>query len=144
MNPKPNHIEGYVEKLPNKSKYVEYEFDEYTIPYEVKCTCGNREFKVYENLEPRVEIECTKCGNRIIVYDLDYYTCAEKYNEEKLNLYTSPYGDNFFNVCVIYEYSDEFSFLDKNFDNNDITWCEVFIYGVDSKKVYKILDDETA
>lgn len=144
MNPKPNHIEGYVEKLPNKSKYVEYEFDEYTIPYEVKCTCGNREFKVYENLEPKVEIECTKCGNRIIVYDLDYYTCAEKYNEEKLNLYTSPYGDNFFNVCVIYEYSDEFSFLDKNFDNNDITWCEVFIYGVDSKKVYKILDDETA
>jgi hypothetical protein len=144
MQPKPNHIEGYVERLPNKSKYVEYEFDEYTIPYEVKCSCGNKEFIVYNNLEPRVELECTKCGNKIIVYDLDYYTCAEKYMEEELNLYISPYGDNIFNVSVVYEYSDEFSFSDENFDKNDISWCYVYVYGIKSNKVYKIVDDETA
>ncbi len=144
MQPKPDHIKGYVEKLPNKNKYVEYEFDEYTMAYEVKCTCGCKEFKVYNNLEPKVELQCTHCGSRIIVYDLNYYTCAEKYMEEELNSYISPNGDDVFNVCVVYEYSDEFCFWDNNFDNNDITWCHVYVYGIRSKQVYKIVNDETA
>ena len=71
MQPRPTHIEKYVEKLPDKNKYIEYESTEYTIPYEVKCSCGSKEFIVYNNKEPRVEIECTKCRNPIIVYDLD-------------------------------------------------------------------------
>lgn len=78
------------------------------------------------------------------MYDLDCYTCAEKYMEEELNLYISPDGDNIFNVSVVYEYSDEFSFSDENFDNNDISWCHVYVYGINSGKVYKIVDDETA
>lgn len=81
MQPRPNHIDKYVEKLPNRSKYIEYEFTEYTIPYEVKCSCGCKEFIVYNNEEPRVEIECNKCGNKIVVYDLDLYTCSQKYME---------------------------------------------------------------
>lgn len=140
----PNHIEGYVEKLPNKSKYIEYEFDEYTMPYEVKCSCGSKEFVVYNNEEPRVELKCTKCGKRIVVYDLDFYPCASKYKEEQLNQYTSPEEDNIFNVAVVYEYSDEFPFSDEEFDCNDVTWCNVYVYGVNSNKVYEIVNDETA
>lgn len=144
MIPKPVHIDGYVKKLPNKSKYVEYDFDEYTLVYEVECSCGCNEFNVFLNAEPRVEVECTNCSNRIIVYDLDYYTCAEKYKEEELQRYTSLEGDESFNVCVIYEYSDEFSFNHKSFDCNDVTWCNVYLYGIKSENSIKIVDDETA
>lgn len=145
MLPRPDHIQGYVEKLKDKSKYgITYEFDEYTLPYEVKCNCKNSEFMVYHNEEPRVVVECTQCRNKIIVYDLDYYPCGEKWKEEELNLYISSEGDDVFNVCVVYEYSDEFPYSHKQFDRNDITWCHIYIYGVKSKKAYEIVDDETA
>lgn len=62
----------------------------------------------------------------------------------EINLYISAEGDDVFNVCVVYEYSDEFSLSDAEFDNNDVTWCQVFVYGTKSNKVYKIVDDETA
>lgn len=54
-----------------------------------------------------------------IVDDLDLYTCSQKYMQEDLNLYISTEGDEVFNVCVVYEYSDEFPLLDAKFDNND-------------------------
>lgn len=145
MRPRPDHIDGYVEDLTDKSKYdITYGFDECTMAYEVKCSCGNREFLVHHNLEPRVVAECTQCENQIIIYDLDYYICGDKWQEEELNLYTSPEQDNVFQICVVYEYSDEFSYTDERFDCNDVTWCHVYLYGIKSEKAYEIVDDETA
>jgi len=141
---RPDHIDTYVEKLPNKNKYIECSDSEYTTPYEVKCSCGCKDFTVFYNQEPRVEVQCSRCGKQIIVYDLDLYTCSQKYMPRDLGKYTSPEGDSIFRVGVVYEYSDEFSLEDDEFDNNDVTWCLVFVQGIQSGKIYKIVDDETA
>lgn len=52
-------------------------------------------------------------------------------------------GNDRFNVAVIFEYSDEFSF-DDEFDENDITWCQIYLYDPKNLCSIMIVDDETA
>lgn len=49
-----------------------------------------------------------------------------------------------FNVAIIFEYSDEFAFDDEEFDENDITWCQIYLYDIVSLRSIMIVDDETA
>lgn len=144
----PEHIENFVEILQNGEKYkIEYfdELGEYTFAYELKCLCSNKIFKIYIDEHPSVVVECNRCGKKIIVYDLKYYPAATKLKEKlPLKKYISQYGDELFNVCVIYEYSDEFEYEDDvEFDKNDISWCMTYGYGLKSQKVFEIINDET-
>lgn len=145
MHPKPKHIDGYVYKISSNNKFFKDNLDDFTIPYAVKCTCGNEVFKVFLNTSPTVIAKCSECSKDIIVYDLKHYPAATPARkEEELIEYKSEAGDDNFNICVIYEYSDEFSFDDEEFDPNDITWCHVHLYGTKSKKSFYIVNDETA
>lgn len=102
MNKCPNHIEKFVEKLSNKNKFVEYEGDDYHIPYSVKCTCGSYKLKVFLNEEPSVKAVCTKCNNEIILYDLKFYPAATIVKcDEKISQYITPDGYSSFQVCVV-------------------------------------------
>ncbi len=145
LYPRPSHIKEYVRKLPNENKFLNYNFDNFTLCYEVKCTCGNEEFEVFMDNDPTVLAKCAECRKDIIVYDLKYYPAASVIEEEEiLTKYVSIMNDKIFNICVIYEYSDEFEFEDEEFDCNDITWCQIYGYGIKSNQVFKIVDDETA
>lgn len=140
-----NHIEGYVVRLPNKSKFIEYDFCEFHIPYMVKCSCGCEEFRVYKNDLPNVYVVCESCKLKITVYDLNHYPCASIVPcDDEPSQFVSQEDEKVFNVCVIYEYSDEFAFDENEFDPNDITWCHVLAFGLNSHMVYEIINDETA
>ncbi|OOM06330.1 hypothetical protein [Clostridium saccharobutylicum] len=144
----PKHVEGFIETIDNGDKYKIddfNEFDKYTFPYEIKCSCTNKIFKIYIDEHPSVVAECSRCGKKIIVYDLKYYPAATKIKKEfPLKEYVSRNGDELFNICVVYEYSDEFEYEDDvEFDKNDISWCTVYGYGIKSKKVFEIISDET-
>ena len=49
-----------------------------------------------------------------------------------------------FNVAIIIQYSDQFAFNDERFDENDITWCQIFLYDIVNLQSIMIVDDETA
>ena len=89
---------------------------------------------------------CCNCGNIIKIYDLDCYPNAAKVFEdaesEKRKLCED--GEEDFQICVLYEYSDEFEFDDENFDVNDITAFALFVYCPQSKKNIMVFQDETA
>ena len=138
----PIHIENNVEKLSSDNKFFEYECDEYHLSYLVKCKCGCEEFEVLINTEPLVLAICTKCEESVTVYNLRYYPAATLLPDDRETKYTSPEGDTIFNLCVVYEYPE----LEESeeFNQNDITWCEIYGFGVNSKKSFLIINDETA
>lgn len=120
----------------------EYE-DDYHFVYKIECACGNKKFEVYKDDHPTVVLRCSNCRRNITVYDLEYYPAATKLKEEMERNQIVNQEDNLFNVYAIYEYSDEFE-DDSEFDANDITWCFVFITDIKSRKLIKLVDDETA
>lgn len=145
----PEHLEGLYEILKDLSKYdIQYldDLNEYTFAHEIKCTCLNKEFIIYKDGHPTVIAECNCCGKRITVYDLDFYPAATKIKEKlPMERYLSENGDELFNICVLYEYSDEFEYEDDvEFDRNDISWCVIYGYGLKSKKIFQIINDETS
>lgn len=52
-----------------------------------------------------------------------------------------PSGNDVCSVYVMYEYGELDD--DQQFDQNDITWCQVFIENENKQRV-KVVDDETA
>lgn len=44
---------------------------------------------------------------------------------------------------MLIQYSDQFAFDDVRFDENDMTWCQIFIYGIVNLQHIMIIDDET-
>ncbi len=88
---------------------------------------------------------CTSCGNQITLYDLIEYPCATTARdpEEALEKVTNKSNDKF-NAAIIIQYSDEFAFDDEGFDENDITWCQIFLYDNVNLESIMIVDDETA
>ena len=114
--------------------------DSFSNVFKVVCTCNNPDFWIYGDEHPTIILECAECKRRITAYDLKYYPSAikldESYELKRLNEKKQP-------VYVNYEYSDEYLYSkDVSFDNNDITWCKIFVN--DNGVIKKILDDETA
>lgn len=143
--PRPNHIDDYVVNLPKENKFLEEDFDDVTMPYIVKCTCGCEEFTISRSNHKTVKIDCKNCGKNITVYDKDFYTCSSKLNSDEVFVqYKSSDDDTLFNVCAIYVYSEDYPIEDDKFDSNDVTWCQVLGYGTISNKVFEIINDETA
>lgn len=142
----PSHIKKYAKQIQGENKFFsDGIYGGYTFAYEIICHCGNKEFVVYKNSEPKVIASCTSCGNRITVYDLIEYPCATtaRNPEEELRKVFIDNNDNF-NVAIIIQYSDQFAFDDERFDENDITWCQIFLYDMVNLQSIMIVDDETA
>ncbi|MHC1686073.1 MAG: hypothetical protein AB6733_24615 [Clostridiaceae bacterium] len=145
----PKHVEGFIDLIESGEKYRINNLDQlndYTFPYEIKCSCSNKIFKIFVDEHPTVVVQCNSCGKNIIVYDLKYYPAATKIKEEfYLKKYISSFGDEIFNVCAVYEYSDEFEYEDDvEFDENDVSWCVIYGYGLNSREVFEIINDETS
>jgi len=139
----PKHIENNVISLPNNNKFIEYEHDEYHLPYLVKCKCGCEELEIMTNPEPRILARCPLCGEKITIYNLRYYPAASliPYDGEN-ETYISPAEDTIFNIYVVYEYPELEG--EEVFNPNDITWCEVYGFGIESKNIFQIINHETA
>lgn len=102
-------------------------------------------FHVYIDEHPTALAECFKCKNKFVLYDLSLYPNAIKLSEQfEMKKFNTINGLDVFELCVLYEYSDEFEFSDENFDVNDITGFSLFAYDYDIGKIITIFDDETA
>ena len=142
----PSHIKKYVKQILGKNKFFNDNIDgQFTFAYEVSCSCGNNEFVIYKNSEPKVIAFCESCGKTITLYDLIEYPCAVivRKDEDVLKKVTNE-NNNKFNVAIIFQYSDEFAFDDEEFDENAITWCQIYLYDIVSLRSIMIVDDETA
>lgn len=142
----PDHMKKYVKQIQGENKFFSDSiYGEFTFAYEISCSCGCKEFVVYKNSEPKVMAYCASCGKQITLYDLIEYPCATTAGnrEEELVKVINKNNDKF-NVAIIIQYSDEFAFDDEEFDENDITWCQIFLYDTVNMQSIMIVDDETA
>ena len=142
----PNHIKEYVKPILGNNKFFKDDiYGKFTLAYEVNCNCGNNEFVIYKNSEPKVMAFCASCGKAITLYDLIEYPCAVTYrdNEEILRKVINKDKDKF-NIAIIFQYSDDFDFDDEEFDENEITWCQIYLYDIVNLQSILIVDDETA
>lgn len=133
----PKHIESSVV---GADELIEGVIDEDADSFLLKCTCGSYAFHLFEGDKRSVVAQCLKCDSRIVVYDLVFYPSATKVKGEEI---FQPFpgmdrlGDG---VYLVYEYG-EFDEGDE-FDQNDITWCQIFVMQAGGLK--KVFDDETA
>lgn len=141
----PNHIKNYVKAILSKNKYFDLDLGAFSFSYELSCTCGCIDFKIYKTKEPMVTAQCTNCKKEIIVYDLEQYPAATTYRPlDDILVQVEDNGRNVFSVGIIFEYSDEFDFDDKEFDENDLSWCQIYLHDKLQSKSFCIVDDETA
>ncbi len=141
----PKHIEGYVVRMDEKNnKFFETYVSDFAFYYTIKCKCGNEKFHVIGNECPIVTVECCECGEGILVYDLIYYPAATSVDRHENFVKLVLEENDIFEVCVLYEYSDEFELDDEEFDPNNLSWCQVFVRDPKSGEVWRILNDETA
>lgn len=142
----PKHIKKYVRQITGSNKFFHGDLDKFTFAYEVICSCGNKELVIFKNSEPKVTAYCESCGERITIYDLIEYPCAvtaRKNGEDTLEKVIHA-GNDKFNVAVIFEYSDEFGLDDEYFNEDDVTWCQIYLYDSQNSQSILIIDDETA
>jgi len=139
----PKHIEQYVRQVDDPSAFLAYECDEYALCYSVTCSCGCDEFRICLSAVPSVFAHCTECGNVLTIYDVRLYPAATPGSD------TTDSSDRFsqgghevFSVYVVYEYGelDE----DESFNQDDITWCEVYAFVKGTGTTVRVLSDETA
>lgn len=138
----PKHVSKYV-KNPEEEMCTLFGVKKEQNPLAVQCVCANDEFKILINELPIVDAICTKCEEKIKLYDLNFYPAATiiPASDEYIKYYSSE-GDSVFNLCVLFEYPE----LEKDevFDPDDISWCIIWGRGIKSGQVFEILNDETA
>lgn len=83
---------------------------------------------------------CERCGAAAIVYDLTFYPAATKQKGAETFSEMDATKVGALAVYVGYEYG-EFD-EDQEIDENDITWCQVFVE-LDGE-LCQVFDDETA
>lgn len=144
----PGHIKDYCIEIDSENEFIELSelySSEYSFVYQIACPCGCHKFHVYIDEHPTALAECSKCKNKFVLYDLSLYPNAIKLSKQfEMKKFTTINGLNVFELCVLYEYSDEFEFSDENFDVNDITGFSLFAFDDDIGKIITIFDDETA
>ena len=145
----PTHIMNYCKVIDPDSVFSKIKKKyggNYSFVYQVSCSCGCNSFKLMMDSHPTANAVCVKCGALIVLYDLELYTNAMKLPSiYEMKKFTSPVsGTDVFEICVLYEYSDEFPFHHELFDVNDITAFALFTYDSNRNQVDMIMDDETA
>ena len=142
----PEHINKYC-YIPDNNDNVFQELvrklgSDYLFVFKVKCTCENDGFFVYKDKHPTVELDCPVCNENISVYDLKYYPCAVKLNEDYV---LDKVSNDLYCVYVAFEYSNEFEEEDDvEFDINDISWCYVYVKNITTNELIELVNDETA
>ena len=137
MHMYPRHVDGFV-------KDASAVFDGDASPvhkyYSLWCACGCRSFFIRISNLRSVIARCASCQHDIVVYDLQMYPTAIKTRGEEVFAPLPADIDQPSIVYVLYEYSEPEE--DVEFDQDDISWCQVFVKG-DSGEIVKVFDDET-
>ncbi len=141
----PKHIEGYVEKMKLKDNgFFDITENGYHFFYTIKCKCGSGLFHVLLNDDPTIKAQCCACSDLILIYDLIYYPTASMCGRSDEFKMVEVNNNKIFEICVLYEYSDEFEVNDEEFDQDCLSWCQVFIKNKNNNSIIRILNDETA
>ena len=91
---------------------------------------------------PSVTARCVRCSQQITVYDVRLYPAATPSRQEGEAVLYSIGGKSEFGVCVVYEYSELDP--DQDFDQNDLSWCEVYVVDDDGIVLGRVISDETS
>jgi hypothetical protein len=135
----PSHIKDFVK---DASHLFERNADDSHFYYQVRCACGGQLFNWRKTDKPTVSARCCSCGQVIVVYDVSLYLAATPgKGPENAVAVRHPSGEDCLKIFAMYEYGELDS--DQTFDENDISWCQIFIEDTAGMRV-KILDDETA
>jgi len=138
----PKHIEKYVCGFDDPANFLNYECNDYAACYLVRCKCAREEFRIYLSAVPSVLAQCIECGNMIRLYDVRLYPAATPRSEATGPLDAFRHdGRDVFSVCVVYEYGELDD--DESFDQDDISWCEVYAFVAGTNIRVRVLSDET-
>lgn len=144
----PDHIKGFCETVSKDSIFysVQENAIEYSTIVQAICSCGSHKFNLLKNELPTIDAICTECGQIVHIYDLDFYVSSSKpdFNSGEMLKYISEKGRDIFQLCMSYDYSDEFEVTDENFDVNDICSFALWAYCDESDEKIFVLEDETA
>jgi hypothetical protein len=78
----------------------------------------------------------------ILVYDVRLYPAATPSRRAREPVSFSMGGQTHFGVCIVYEYPELDP--DQEFDQNDISWCEVYAIDEQGAVVGRVISDETS
>jgi hypothetical protein len=132
----PSHLQNHV--LDASSAFAS-EVSSSHYYFKLKCLCGSTRLRLAHSRQKTVQAKCMSCRNEFTVYDLAFYPAAVKLSgKEEFQELDNP--ENYDDVFVMFEYGD--SEPDVDFDENDITWCQLYVRRKDGA-IAKVFDDET-
>lgn len=144
----PDHIKDFSKEVPKDSVFypIQKNADEYSTVVQAVCTCGSKKFNLLKDEFPTIDAVCVNCGQTVHIYDLDLYVSSSKpdFDGGQMVKYISPKGKDVFELCMSYDYSDEFEFTDEHFDVNDVCSFALWAYCEESGEKIFVLEDETA
>ena len=144
----PDHIKDFCKAVPEDSVFypVQENANEYSTIAQAVCSCGSHKFNLLMDEMPTIDAVCTECGQTIHIYDLDLYITSSKpdFDAGEMKKYLSQKGRDVFELCMCYDYSDEFEFTDELFDANGICSFALWAYCEESDERIFVLEDETA
>ena len=108
--------------------------------WEIVCRCGGQKFDLRLSNRKSVLAVCAGCQSPVVIYDLAYYPAAVKTAgpESFSELPDMPIRPS--RIIVHYEYGVPEP--DMDFNQDDISWCQVFTESTDGMLI-KVFDDET-
>ncbi len=133
----PRHIEAYAFEATHEFSALSDKYHHY---FKIVCACGCTLFRLLTSNKASVKAVCDRCSSVLPIYDLASYPAATKLGG------TETYSEMFetsqtpTNVFVGYEYGE--LDCDQDFNQDDITWCQVFVEC--SGSMIKVFDEETA
>ncbi len=133
----PSHLKGNVRDASVAFRAQSSETHHY---YQIVCTCGGLRFRLTKSQQKTVVADCLECGRVTVVYDLQFYPAAVKLSGKEV-FETIEDGVDQAGTYIMFEYSEREP--DMDFDQNDITWCQIFVLRRNGV-LEQVLDDETA
>lgn len=128
----PNHIKDFCIEVQKDSIFypVKKNASEYSTIVQAVCSCGSHKFNLLKNELPTIDAVCAECGQTIHIYDLDFYASSSRpnFNVGEMVKFVSEKGEDVFELCMSYDYSDEFEITDKHFCANDICSFALWAY----------------
>lgn len=134
----PKHVEDSVVSAEERFSEDADEFHHY---FQIVCNaCASNGFHLFLSNLDTVKAFCEMCQKEVLIYDLALYPAATKLAGDENFVELDLTKAEALPIYVSYEYG-EFG-DDQEFDQNDITWCQVFVEK--EGELLKVFDDETA
>lgn len=132
----PSHLRDHVEDASSTFRQETSHNHKY---FKLNCGCGSTQFRLMISPQKSVRGNCLTCGNSFTIYDLAYYPAGVKLpGSEEFRELDDP--ANQAAVYVMFEYGE--AEPDMEFDENDVTWCQIFVQRNEGE-IEMIFDDET-